>query len=302
MGNNGLPSVAVVMSTYNGEKYVREQLDSVLGQDYGNVSVFVRDDGSSDDTVGMLEPYEREGRIQLQRGKNAGVVRSFFSLLEEVCGRFDYVAFCDQDDRWHADKVSRAVGVLQKRDASIPQLYCSEYEFCDGELRPQGRSRLNRHGVGFPTMLYENMVSGNTTLMNDALVRAVVSAGVEGVYCHDWWCALVASAIGELTFDDFASLDYRRTGSNVSATGTGGISLLRYRARKFLQGGELANVTVQLRKLERDFGDRIPTDKRRLLERFLSGGRWSKATAPVRLRQKGPEELALRILFLAGRL
>lgn len=99
MGNNGLPSVAVVMSTYNGEKYVREQLDSVLGQDYGNVSVFVRDDGSSDDTVGMLEPYEREGRIQLQRGKNAGVVRSFFSLLEEVCGRFDYVAFCDQDDR-----------------------------------------------------------------------------------------------------------------------------------------------------------------------------------------------------------
>lgn len=112
----------------------------------------------------------------------------------------------------------------------------------------------------------------------------------------------MASAIGELTFDDFASLDYRRTGSNVSATGTGGISLLRYRARKFLQGGELANVTVQLRKLERDFGDRIPTDKRRLLERFLSGGRWSKATAPVRLRQKGPEELALRILFLAGRL
>lgn len=302
MGMSDLASVAVVMSTYNGEKYVREQLDSVLTQDYPNVSVFVRDDGSSDGTVSVLEPYERAGRIHLERGKNAGVVHSFFSLLEEVCGRFDYVAFCDQDDRWHADKVSRAVSVLQGKDASVPQLYCSEYEFCDGELRPQGRSHLNRRGVGFPTMLYENMVSGNTTLMNDALVCAVVSAGVEGVYCHDWWCALVASAIGDLTFDDFASLDYRRTGSNVSATGTGGMSLLRYRARKFLQGGELADVTVQLQKLARHFGDAMPADRRRLLERFLHGGRWSKATTPVRLRQKGSEELALRILFLTGRL
>ena len=146
------------------------------------------------------------------------------------------------------------------------------------------------------------MVSGNKVLMNDVLVRTVVNAGVDGVYCHDWWCALVASAIGELTFDDFASLDYRRTGANVSATGTGGMSLLRYRARKFLQGGELENVTLQLKKLESDFGTTMPMERRRLLGRFLNGGRLTKAVTPIRLRQKKSEELALRILFLLGRL
>lgn len=302
MRQGKLASVAVVMSTYNGEKYVQEQLESVLAQDYGNLAVFVRDDGSRDDTVKVLERYERDGKISLERGKNVGVVRSFFSLLKSVAGRFNYVAFCDQDDRWHVDKVSRAVSVLAERDERVPQLYCSEYVFCDSDLRPQGKSHLNQRGVDFPTMLYENMVSGNTVLMNDALVRAVVNAGVDGVYCHDWWCALVASAIGELTFDDFASLDYRRTGANVSATGTGGMSLLRYRARKFLQGGELENVTLQLKKLESDFGTTMPMERRRLLGRFLNGGRLTKAVTPIRLRQKKSEELALRILFLLGRL
>ncbi len=302
MGRRGLASVAVVMSTYNGEKYVREQLESVLAQDYENVSVFVRDDGSRDETLQVVEPYALDGKIHLEQGENIGVVRSFFSLLKTVAGKFDYVAFCDQDDRWHTDKVSRAVSVLERRDGTVPQLYCSEYIFCDVDLRPQGKSHLNQRGVDFPTMLYENMVSGNTVLMNDMLVRAVVNAGVEDVYCHDWWCALVASAIGELTFDDFTSLDYRRTGANVSATGSGGMSLLRYRARKFLQGGELKNVTLQLKKLDRDFGALMPVEKRRLLERFLNGGRWAKATTPIRLRQKGAEELALRTLFLFGRL
>ena len=77
---------------------------------------------------------------------------------------------------------------------------------------------------------------------------------------------------------------------------------MRYRARKFLQGGELKNVTLQLKKLDRDFGALMPVEKRRLLERFLNGGRWAKATTPIRLRQKGAEELALRTLFLFGRL
>ena len=300
-----MPSIAVVMSTYNGAEHVAEQLDSVLAQDVATraeLSVYVRDDGSRDATREILGAYDADGRIHFLPGENLGVVGSFLDVLGAVPSEVDYVALCDQDDVWHADKLSRALEVLAARDQSVPQLYCSEYIFCDAQMNPQGRSHLNQTGVDFNKMLYENIVSGNTTVVNRALVDAVVAAGREGVYCHDWWLALVACAIGELTYDDFASLDYRRTGSNVSPTGTGGLSLLRYRVKTFFENGELRNITVQLRKLDECFGERMAPEKRAVLRRFLEGGRFAKAFAPVKLRQKPVEELAVRLLFLAGKL
>lgn len=293
------------MSTYNGAEHVAEQLDSVLAQDVvsrAKLSVYVRDDGSKDETPEILSRYETDGRIRFFRGKNLGVVGSFLDVMATVPSYVDYVALCDQDDVWHTDKLSRALEVLAPRDQSIPQLYCSEYIFCDAEMNRQGKSRLNQTGVDFNKMLYENMVSGNTAVVNRALVDAVICAGREGVYCHDWWLALVACALGELTFDDFASLDYRRTGSNVSPTGKGGLALLRYRLKTFFENDELALITAQLRKLDECFADRMSTDKLAILRRFLNGGRFSKALAPVKLRQKPVEELAVRTLFLAGRL
>lgn len=300
-----MPSIAVVMSTYNGAEHVAEQLDSVLAQDVAGcaeLSVYVRDDGSKDKTRTILEAYAADGRIHYLPGDNLGVVGSFLDVMSAVPAGVDYVALCDQDDVWHTDKLSRALEVLVPRDQSIPQLYCSEYIFCDAEMNRQGKSRLNQTGVDFNKMLYENMVSGNTTVVNRALVDAVLGAGREGVYCHDWWLALVACALGELTYDDYASLDYRRTGSNVSPTGTGGLSLLRYRLRTFFQNDELACITAQLRKLDKCFGDKMPAEKRAVLRRFLDGNRFSKAFAPVKLRQKPAEEIAVRALFLAGKL
>ena len=293
------------MSTYNGAEHVAAQLDSILAQDVTDVadlSVYVRDDGSRDDTCAILQGYADKGLIRFLSGKNLGVVGSFLDVLAAVPTDVDYVALCDQDDVWHADKLSRALAVLGEKDQSIPQLYCSEYIFCDAEMNPQGRSHLNQTGVDFNKMLYENMVSGNTTVINRALADAVVGAGRDGVYCHDWWLALVACALGELTYDDFVSLDYRRTGSNVSPTGTGGLSLLRYRVKTFFENDELKNITAQLQKLDDCFGEQMAPEKRETLRRFLDGGRFAKAFAPVKLRQKTPEELAVRLLFLMGKL
>ncbi|MBX9033627.1 glycosyltransferase family 2 protein [Gordonibacter massiliensis] len=296
------PSIAVAMSTYNGESHLEQQLDSVLGQDVGNLSVYVRDDGSQDGTLALLESYERQGSIHLLRGENVGVVASFLAAIAAVPCDVEFIALCDQDDEWHVDKLSRALSVLGQKDNSVPQLYCSEYRFCDADMNPTGRSHLNRIGVSFPTMLYENMVSGNTMVMNRALANRVNEAGREGVYCHDWWIALVATALGELTFDDFVSLEYRRTGSNASPTGSGGLSLLRYRLRTFFEKGELTNVARQLERLYRLYADEMPSERRALLERALTGGRLSKAFVPVRLRQKPIEEAALRLLLVLGRL
>ncbi|MCI1665898.1 MAG: glycosyltransferase [Atopobiaceae bacterium] len=300
------PRIAVVMSTYNGEAHVAEQLDSILAQDLSAsgaaMRVIVRDDGSTDGTMGVLRGYEERGDIELVAGENLGVVGSFLEVMSSVPAEFDLVALSDQDDRWHADKIARAIEVLSPRDQSIPQLYCSEYVFCDGELREQGRSHLNRRGVDFADTLYENMISGNTTVVNRALVERVNAAGRDGVYCHDWWLALVALSLGELTYDDFASLDYRRLDTSVSPTGSGGVALLRYRVSTFLDKGELSCITRQLARLRELYGDEMAPDKRALLDRMLDGGRLRKAFVGVRLRQKWPEELAVRLLFLLGRL
>lgn len=299
---NEQPKIAVVMSTYNGADHLREQIESVLGQEGTRLRLYVRDDGSKDDTLAILKAYEAKGDLELIPGKNRGVVGSFLDCLAHVPEGFDYVALCDQDDVWHADKLCRALEVLAKKDNSIPQVYASEYVFCDAQMNPQGRSHLNQNGVDYAKMLYENMTSGNTMVINRVLADAIVKAGREGVYCHDWWISLVGSALGELTYDDYPCLEYRRTGSNASPTGSGGLKLLRYRIRTFFAGEGLEKITEQLRKLDACFGDGLSPRKRELLHRFLDGGRFAKAFAPVRLRQKLPEEIALRLLFLAGKL
>ena len=294
------PSIAVVMSTYNGEAFVEEQIESILAQDYPNVRIFVRDDGSKDGTLDILGTYERDGKITLYAAPNLGVVGSFIELVSHVADEYDYVALCDQDDVWHADKLSRAVSLLSEYDQDVPLLYCAEYIYCDQDMRPGERSHLNRIGVGFATMLYENMVSGNTCVLNKRLAHLIAKAGPVDVYCHDWWIALVATALGRLVFDDFACLDYRRTGSNVSPSGSGGLSLLSYRIKTFFKGGQLHLITVQLNKLEKLYAPEMTADRRELLERMLNGGRIKKALTPVRLRQKLRDEVALRLLFLSG--
>lgn len=297
-----MPMVAVVLSTYNGAEHLREQVNSVLAQDYPKIELIARDDGSSDETVEILKSYERDGSLRLIRGENKGVVGSFLDVIAQAPLDASYLALCDQDDVWHSDKVSRAVAMLSNRDNALPQMYCSEYMFCDAEMKPRGRSHLNQIGVEFSTMLYENMVSGNTVVINRRLADLVIAAGRDGVYTHDWWLGLVATALGELTYDDFVSLEYRRTGSNASPTGTNAWNILRYRVRNVFKGEQLKEVTVQLQRLYSLYSEDMPAQKRKLIERFLFGSRVAKALAPVRLRQKPLEELALRILFLLGSL
>ena len=119
--------------------------------------------------------------------------------------------------------------------------------------------------------------------------------------CRDISRDEVHALVDEI-FDEYASLEYRRTGSTVSPTGGSRIALLRYRAAKFIRGGELERITDQLRKYRRCFGDDLSAEKRALLDSFLCGGRIRKALVPVRLRQKLVEEVALRLLFLTGKL
>ena len=101
--------VVILISTYNGEKYLAEQLDSLLNQTYQNIKIFIRDDGSKDKTIDIIKEYQKKSeKIFLTEGKNIGFINSFFELLK-LSNNADYYAYCDQDDVWMEDKIERAV-------------------------------------------------------------------------------------------------------------------------------------------------------------------------------------------------
>ncbi len=290
------------MSTYNGERYLKEQIDSILAQTYPNVLVHVRDDGSSDGTIALLAAYEREGLIEVDYGQNAGVTRSCYLGIAAVADRADYIVLCDQDDVWHADKVERAVGALRRYPSGTPLLHYTEVNYCDGALARQGVSHLCRFVPRFEGLFFENCCSGNVTTINRSLAELVLESGPERVFYHDWWIALLCACFGRLVYDPEPSVEYRRTGENVSPTGAG-IKLAIHRLKEALDANRLSPISGQLEKLLDEYGDVLPNEQRATLELFCARGhRLRKALYPHRLRQTLAGEVAVRLLLLLGRL
>lgn len=144
--------VIILLSTYNGEKYIEQQINSLLKQTYKNINIYVRDDGSKDGTLEILKKYEEKGEIFLIQGKNIGFINSFMELLKKV-EKADYYSFCDQDDVWNEDKIERAVRALEKEDNDKILLYASNYEFYDSNMEFLGKSPYKNKGQVFKKLL-----------------------------------------------------------------------------------------------------------------------------------------------------
>lgn len=191
---------------------MREQLESLLGQTYPEIEVLVRDDGSSDSTVDILEEYGgKYDCIHVFRGDNIGVAASFFELLRKSGG--DYIAFCDQDDVWLPEKVARAVEKL--RGIEGPVLYCGNKLLADADATPIAGSRRGRLRPGFGNAVIECICTGCTAVMNRELAGCIRDRLPEYAILHDWWCYLAASYVGQVVFDEEAYLLYRQHEGNV---------------------------------------------------------------------------------------
>lgn len=294
------PTVGVVLSSYNGEKYIIKQIDSILNQTYRNIHLFIRDDGSSDNTAALIRSFENDQRITCIYGENRGVIKSFYEATKVASRSSEYIAFSDQDDYWLPNKIERAVNLLEAESSHKPVLYCSEYLFCDENLKPFEKSRLNDGKINLARCLYENKTSGNTILMNKTLTEMYLSSGCDYVSWHDWWIALLAYSLGTVVFDNEPTLLYRRTGSNVSPTGSSSFLLLKYRINYFLKSKHLDGIRQQIDKLGSLYGNQMDSETYKLVSTFTSKARIAKAVYPASLRQKGIDELALRLLFLSG--
>lgn len=234
-----LPKVLVLMATYNGEKYLSQQIDSILNQKNVDVTLLICDDCSSDGSFRIAQNYSHDdARVVSKRNvANVGVGMNFMNMLYDVdTTQFDFVAFSDQDDVWLDDKLSIACKAISSKTSKpsarlinpfgVPVLYCSDLQNVDKnldnpvwELRALG---LNHDKRAIP--LIRNYYAGCTMVMNISMVELVQSYKLNEVYrIHDAWLALIARYCGNLVIDlDNARILRRITGNNVVGVNSAG--------------------------------------------------------------------------------
>ena len=153
------------MSSYNGEKYIKEQIDSILAQEEVEIYLLIRDDGSRDATLDILEKYEKLDNVRLIKGENLGVKKSFLSLIAMAPDYFDYYALSDQDDYWLTDKMISAINHIEGAGENLDDnfLYYSNTCLVDENLFPLNEKGYNvDRPYNFGEILIRNCASGCT--------------------------------------------------------------------------------------------------------------------------------------------
>lgn len=213
------------MSTYNGEEYICQQIDSILNQDceklgLAKVYLHVRDDGSKDKTLEILDQYKNKypDIFSWEKGENLGPKDSFFNLIanSKDC---DYYALSDQDDFWLDSKLSQGIKTIDQiasqKSSPIPILYTCRVLPVNENLEALD-SNINRSHMqaDFKNALIENIVNGCCTVFNEELRLLTAKHLPNYTFMHDWWLYLLASSFGEVYFDDNPYLYYRQHGDN----------------------------------------------------------------------------------------
>jgi len=204
-----MDKICILLSSYNGEKYIEKQIDTIYAQKNVDVSLLIRDDGSTDDTINIISRLQGKYKnLFLECGTNVGWKRSFMTLLKlvEKYGKFDYYGFSDQDDQWMEDKCIRAIDIISKINVDSkcePVLYGSNLFITDENKNVKGKlynsiKDLDSVNTSF---CFGGTIYGCTMVWNqpfqDILVKKMPTCNTP----HDWWLMFIAKAYGEVALD-----------------------------------------------------------------------------------------------------
>lgn len=221
--------ILVLMSTYNGEKYLSQQIDSILNQDCEHeIKLRIRDDGSSDDTVNIIKKFIEKypGKIEVKQGENVGSNASFFDLIHEA-GGFDYYSISDQDDVWLPNKIKVAIEWLEKENQEIPLLYASTSFLVHDDLKPYGTTRKKIREFSIFNTIIQNICPGHTQVYNNELLSLLKKdIDTKLVYVYDSWITNIAMLYGKILFNNESYTYYRQHEQNILGYGNGIIGRL----------------------------------------------------------------------------
>lgn len=271
--------VVVLMSSYNGEKYIEQQIESILCQKrmyetvdgyagHFDLEIFIRDDGSVDKTLDILEKYKRNEKLEYYSGDNMGSAKSFFEMMWKA-PKADYYAFADQDDYWLDSKLSRAISILEHTDQCKPKVYGSNAELVD--------EKLNHMGVCFYPKRFDpefKLVScscgmlGCTMVFNDILMELIKShAKPANAIMHDYYVTLLCCAVnGTVIFDDSSKILYRQHGRNVCGASSSVSKKIKNHIYNIMMKPK-NSISDQAQEIAEEFADILPESNKKWLLR-----------------------------------
>ena len=218
-----MAEIDILLASYNGEKYIAEQIDSILGQTFQDFRLLIRDDGSTDGTPAIIEDYARRypGKIEIVHDDKGGgnFCRNFFELLGHA--QADYVMFCDQDDYWLPFKLQIMHASMKETEQENPGkavMVFSGLEITDEKLNSLDNFRnldIRRKRYSIKYLLINNCANGCVQMLNRELYTRLGTYS-ETINFHDWWTSLCAAAVGVIRYVPMALIKYRQHGSNVA--------------------------------------------------------------------------------------
>ncbi|MGT2932483.1 glycosyltransferase family 2 protein [Streptococcus catagoni] len=211
--------INILMSTYNGEKYIAQQIESIQNQTIQDWNLLIRDDGSTDKTPEIIEDFVKKDQrihfINRDQRVNFGVIKNFYTLVKY--DQADYYFFSDQDDIWLPKKIEIQLEEIEKHPQNLPLMVYMDLKVVDQDLNVINESMIRSQSGHANTKLIqelsENAVTGGVALINSALADRWTTT--ENIIMHDWYLALLASSLGRLIYIDQPGELYRQHENNV---------------------------------------------------------------------------------------
>lgn len=276
-----MSTVAIVMATYNGEKYIAEQIDSILSSSYQDFELFIYDDGSKDETISILRTYEALNPDKVHvflNDKNLGLVQNFLVALSKTT--MDYVMFCDQDDVWRKNKIGITLKRMRNMEAQYgkdkPYAVFTDASIVDQDLKELHPSffesnHLNPCKTDLSHLLMENKLIGCTVMVNASLRKILQSNRLpQKAKFHDGWIALIASSFGRIGFVKESTILYRQHGGNI----VGGADFTTYIKNRIQSLHQQKEAILSLERQAEEFvllyGEQLSVEKRMIIQTFAT--------------------------------
>ncbi|KAF5054864.1 Glycosyl transferase family 2 [anaerobic digester metagenome] len=271
--------IDILLASYNGEKYIAEQIDSILNQTYKDWFLYIKDDCSTDNTLSIIRNYESRYKDKIKvitsDIKSGSAKDNFFSMLKY--SENEYTMTCDQDDVWLLNKIEITLYKMleaEKENKDIPILVHTDLKVVDEKLKKITDSLIKMQNIDFRrdklnNLLVQNIVTGCTVMVNRKLLNYIKIVPQQAIM-HDWWMALLASALGQIYFIDIPTVLYRQHSNNdVGAKNVKSIDYILRKLRNLNGIKDAINDTyIQAAELLNAIGDEVDSRNNELIKQY----------------------------------